>query len=117
MLQRLATALHVLEAERALKSCSVRLVLYWSPNSHDVDVAFAVVRRILELERKGKLNAVECQVYTQLWKEAMRVSRRGSFEYDSSNKFQRYLKRANAGEERQVGNTLRTYDLRQRKIA
>jgi hypothetical protein len=72
----------------------------------------AVLRRILELERTSVLNLVECQVYTQLWKEAVRVGRRGSIEYISRMKFREYLKTVHAGEERQVGNTGRAYDLR-----
>ena len=116
MLQHLATTLHLLDAERALASCSVRLVLHSSLNSWDAKVALVVIRWILQLERKRKLNVVERQVYSYMWTEAMRVSRRSSFEYDSCKKLRQYLKRTHAGEQRQVGNTARPYDVRQRKM-
>lgn len=118
-LRHLASALDLLDTEKTLKTCSVRLILYWNPDQHDARVALDVVRWILALEedQRRKLSLVECQIYTQLWKEAMRVSSRISFEYDSSKMFRQYLKAVHAGEERQIGTTERPYDVRPRKIA
>jgi hypothetical protein len=113
ILHRLALILQKLDGTTKLKKCTVQLVLYWRPNSHDAEVALAVVRRILELERKTELNLVEREVYTELWKEAMRVSQRKPFEYPSWKKFHRFLARNRAGKERQVGSSGRLYGLRQ----
>ena len=110
---RLALILQKLDGPKKLEKCTVQIVLYWRPNSHDAKVALAVVRRILELERISELNLVEREVYTQLWKEAMRVSQREPFEYPSWKKFHRFLARNGAGEERQVGSAGRVYGLRQ----
>lgn len=113
ILSHLDGALAQLEPGQKLDSCAVGLVLYWSPGGRDAEVALTVVQRILALEqRRAGLSVVECQVYSQLWREAMRVSSRRLLGYASYVKFRRFLDSVAAGEEREVGSAGKVYDLR-----
>ena len=124
LLSRMRRALKLLDGRRRLQECHVQLTLYGrQPQIPYATAALAVVKRILELGRRGGLNTVECQVYTQLWSEAICASRRdfvgrryrvadGEACGKAYEEFRGFLKRTDAGEAREVRNSERRYDLR-----
>lgn len=119
--RRLSSALALLDGSRRLRECHVQLVLYdgRKPEFSDAKAALAIVKWILKAESRGGLSTLECQVYTLLWSEAVRVScrqRLGSryqvLDPEPYEEFKRFLNRVNASEKREVANRRRAYGLR-----
>lgn len=118
LLQRLRLALRLLDGNRQLRSCNVQLTLYGKlPQRWAAKAALNVVKGILEVERGGGLTTAERQVYSRLWSEALRVSRRTPTDDSAYKQFSRYLKKVDACEEREVGKAGRIFGLRRSRIA
>jgi hypothetical protein len=122
VLNRLSSALKLLDGGRRLRECRVEFFLYGEkPKISYATAALAVVKRIIELERRGGLNVVECQVYSLLWTDVVSRSRRERVWCRNDDEetyrqvceeFEGFLKRVGAGEKRAVRNLQKMYNLR-----